>query len=163
MRVQLRIRLAAPADTVWDAIRNPVVFRLVSSPLLVIYSCEPSGAPKQWLGDGPHLVEIRALNLWRLGTQTIDISFTEIPDGTRIMIDDGNPQTGSLAMIRGWRHRMAVTALPDGTTLYRDRLDFDAGLLTPLVWLSLWSFWQWRAFRLRQLAQRQFRNLPGQG
>lgn len=163
MRVQLRIQLEASADAVWDAIHNPVVFRTVSSPLLAIYSTEPTGAPRRWQGDGPHRIEIRAFNVIRMGTQTIDISSSTRPDGTRIMTDRGKPQSGALLSIRSWRHRMAVTPLPGGTTLYRDRLDFSAGALTPLLWLSLWSFWQWRGFRLKQLARRQFENLPAQG
>jgi len=56
---------------------------------------------------------------------------------------------------------MAVAAGPNpGTTLFRDRLEFSAGALTPLVWLALWAFWQWRGRRLMQLApgfERRFR------
>lgn len=153
MKVQLRTRFAVNADDVWDAIRKPVMFRKVSAPLLEMRSLEPGGFPAQWLENAPHRVGIFALGVMPSGVQTIDVSYRTTPDGTRVMTDAGTPQSGALTVITSWRHRMAVTALPDGTTLYRDRLDFDAGLLSPLVWLSLWSFWQWRAFRLRRLLQ----------
>jgi hypothetical protein len=60
-------------------------------------------------------------------------------------------------MITSWRHRMAVTEQPNGRTLYRDRLDVSAGILTPLIWISLWVFWQWRALRLRAVLRRKER------
>ena len=39
-----------------------------------------------------------------------------------------------------------------GTTLLRDRLEISAGVLTPLFWLAMWAFWQWRARGLVRLA-----------
>jgi hypothetical protein len=47
---------------------------------------------------------------------------------------------------------MAVSATDDGRTLFRDRLAVRAGLLTPLVWISMWAFWQVRGARLKKLA-----------
>ena len=47
---------------------------------------------------------------------------------------------------------MAVTRTEGDRTLYRDRLDISAGLLTPFVWIGAWAFWQWRAFQLTRLA-----------
>lgn len=159
MRVQLRIHLPVDAETLWQALRTPAVFRAVSSPLLEMASEEALGLPDLWQGDGPHLISIRALNVIPMGTQTIDAHFKIAPDGTQIMTDAGQPQSGALTAITQWQHRMAVTALPDGTALYRDRLDFSAGALTPLLWLSLWAFWQWRGLRLRRLARSRFQNL----
>ena len=49
---------------------------------------------------------------------------------------------------------MAVSALPDGRTLYRDRLDISAGIATPFIWAAMWIMWQWRAARLRRLFAR---------
>lgn len=161
MRVQLRIQLPVSGDELWQAIRTPAVFRTVSSPLLEMASVEAGAFPEMWHGDGAHLIAIRALGLLPMGTQTIDVSFAERPDGTRVMTDDGKPISGALTAISEWRHRMAVTDLADGTSLYRDRLEFSAGVLTPLLWLSLWAFWQWRAMQLKRLARRRFRNLLG--
>lgn len=159
MKVQLRLTLNAPADEVWEAIRTPAVFTQVSSPLLNMTSEQPAGFPKRWLGDGPHTIGIRALGILPMGTQSIDVSFETRPDGTRIMTDAGKALSGSLTVIKEWRHRMAVTAREDNTTLYRDRLDVSAGLVTPLIWLSMWCFWQYRAVRLKQLARRRFAGL----
>ena len=70
------------------------------------------------------------------------------------MRDDGRGLDGVPGLIRSWYHRMAVAPHPDDATatLYRDRLEFDAGPLTPAVWAGLWPLWQWRGLRLKQLA-----------
>ena len=48
---------------------------------------------------------------------------------------------------------MAISPGPSaGTTLFRDRLEFSAGVLTPAVWIALWTFWQWRGDALRRLS-----------
>jgi hypothetical protein len=49
---------------------------------------------------------------------------------------------------------MAVSPHPDDpeATLFRDRLEFDAGPATLAVWPGMWALWQWRGRRLQQLA-----------
>ena len=56
---------------------------------------------------------------------------------------------------------MAVSALPDGRTLYRDQLLAHAGALDLVAWYPTWAFWQWRGLRLRQLAPTWSFDPPG--
>lgn len=153
MRVQLKLVLDASPDAVWAALRSPAVLAEVSHPFFSFEPLSPRGLPKTWT-EGPHPVAARALfDLIPAGEQVIDISYHE-RGGARIVEDDGGPVSGPLAVITRWRHRMAVSAADDGRTLYRDRLDISAGLLTPLVWIGVWAFWQWRGFQLTRLAPR---------
>lgn len=152
MNIFLRLTLDSSPDAAWRAIADPKVFAAVSAPLLRFRSLD-GGFPVAWDGSGPHRVAVYFLGLIPMGTQTIDISFTERPGNVRMMIDSGKPQSGPMRVIRGWDHRMAVSAGGNGRTLYRDRLIVKAGALTPLVWLGLWSFWQWRASKMRRLAK----------
>ena len=90
-----------------------------------------------------------------MGRQDIDLRFdTRTHEGVRIVRDAGRGVDGLPGVLRSWYHRMAVAPHPDdaGATLYRDRLEFDAGPLTPAMWAGLWPLWQWRALRLKQLA-----------
>ena len=96
---------------------------------------------------------LRALGLVPLGEQIIAVSFHE-GRAARIMTDAGGPQSGILAAITSWRHRMAVAPSGDGRTRYRDELEFRAGALTPVVALTLLLFWRWRGVGLRRLARR---------
>lgn len=151
MRVQLKLVLDAPPDAVWAALRSPAVLAEVAHPFFSFEPLSPRGLPRFW-PEGQHPVLARAL--WSIvpaGEQLIDIRERE-RGGVRIVEDAGGPVSGPLTVITRWRHRMAVSPGPDGATLYRDRLDISAGVLTPLVWIGAWAFWQWRAFQLARLA-----------
>ena len=151
MHVQLKLVLDCPPDAAWTAIRSPAVFGDVSFPLVEFEPLDGGEFPEQW-EEGPHPVRARALyGLIDAGTQDIDLRFRE-SFGRRIFEDRGGPLTGPLTIITRWRHRMVIASWPDGRTLFRDRLEFSAGLLTPLVWVGFWAFWQWRARGLKRLA-----------
>ncbi len=151
MRVLLKLVLDCSPDAAWNAIRNPEVFAAVSAPLTTFSSLEPGGFPASW-GVGDHPVEVKALGLVPIGEQVIGISFPNAPAGVRVMRDTGRGLSGPLALITRWEHTMAVSSAPDGRTLYRDRLVFEAGPITVLLWPVYWAFWQWRAIGARRLA-----------
>ncbi len=151
MRVQLKLVLDATPDAVWWALRSPGIQRELAHPFFSFEPISPRGLPRVW-PEGPH--SVRASLLWGLipvGEQVIDISYHDRGE-TRIVEDSGGVVSGALAVVTGWRHRMAVTRTEGDRTLYRDRLDISAGVLTTLVWIGAWAFWQWRAFQLTRLA-----------
>ncbi len=152
MRVLLRFTLDCDADTAWDVVRSPAAFRQASAPLLQFESLEREGFPQQW-SPGEHVVRGRLLGLVDAGTQVIRISYESRSPDVRIMRDNGGGLTGPFALIGGWRHSIAISPLPDGRTLYRDQLQFTAGLMTVPAWFGLWAFWQIRAIRIRQLTR----------
>jgi hypothetical protein len=153
MRVLLKLTLDCEPEAAWRAIQSPTVFREASMPLLDFKSLEAAGFPNRW-EEGVHPVEIRALGI-PIGTQSIRI---ELPDrrheGVQILRDNGGGLSGATTVFTKWDHRMAIAASPDqpGKTLYRDRLLFSAGALSPAVWPSMWAFWQLRGARLKALA-----------
>jgi hypothetical protein len=151
MRVLLKIELDCTPDAAWQAIRSPAVLEKVSFPLTAFTSLEAGGFPDTW-ETGDHHVLVRAFGVADVGTQNIGISYPKPRAGARIMRDSGPPLSGPLALLTRWQHQLAVSALPDGRTLYRDQLTFSAGAATLLVWPMLWAFWQWRGFQLRRLA-----------
>lgn len=151
MRILLKLVLDCSPDAAWRAIRSPAALQQVSWPFTAFEALNENGFSELW-SEGDHPVRVRALGLVDVGTQNIGISFKQRTDGVRVMRDSGPPLSGALTIITRWRHQMAVSALPDGRTLYRDELRFSAGLASPLVWLGLWAFWQWRAIGLRRLA-----------
>jgi hypothetical protein len=157
MRVLLRLVLDCSADEAWDLIRSPTAFRAAASPLLQFESLEAGGFPARWPG-GPHRVRVSLFGTIPVGSQRIDLSFDTRPNGVRITRDTGGGLTGAFTVIRRWRHSMAVSPLPDGRTLYRDQLEFSAGILSIPAWVGLWAFWQWRSLRIRQQARRSQRH-----
>jgi hypothetical protein len=151
MHVQLKLVLDCPPAAAWNAIRSPAVFSDVSFPLVEFEPLDGGEFPEEW-EEGSHPVRARALyGLIDAGTQDIDLVFHD-SHGRRIFEDRGRPLTGPLTVITRWRHRMAIATWPDGRTYLRDRLEFSARILTPIVWIGLWLFWQWRARGLIRLA-----------
>ncbi|WP_207454293.1 hypothetical protein [Desertivibrio insolitus] len=153
MRVLLKLELDCDPDAAWRAIKEPANLIALVKPVLVMRSLEPGGFPDEWHDGEPHEVAIDALGVVPFGRQRIEPHFVERPDGVRMVVDEGGGTGGSLGLVTEWQHTMAVSALPGGRTLFRDRLRVGAGALTPLVWLSMWAFWQYRAVRLRSLAR----------
>ena len=152
MRILLKLELDCTPDAAWNAIRSPNVFREVSFPFTTFSSLEEQGFPAQW-PEGRHLLGVRGLGVVEIGRQCVDISYDERRD-VRIMRDGGIGVSGLLSLVTRWRHSMAVSATPDGRTLYRDELVFSTGPATVLAWPVFWLFWQWRAFGMRRLAPR---------
>lgn len=149
--VQLRFRIRASADAAWAALHSPAVLAALYAPVLVV---EPLT-----LADEESLlhsaVRLRLFGAVPVGTQLIgayDETREHQGETVRILRDSGIPLTGPLASLDVWDHRMAVSPLPDGRTLWRDRLVFGgsgSALLLPV----LWAAWQWRGWRIRRLAR----------
>lgn len=149
MRVVLRVEIDAYPDEVWAMLHDPLALAQVVAPLLEIEPVGHRRFPPTWT-PGDHLVRVRLFGILPVGDQKIRLS-TSRRGGARILEDSGGPVSGALGLVRSWRHRMAVSPLPGGRTLYRDRLDFSAGLLTPAVWIGTWLLWQYRAIGIRRV------------
>jgi hypothetical protein len=164
MRVRLNLLLDCPADAAWEAVHSPAVFRAVSGPFTTADSLEPGGFPDRWSG-GEHRVRLRMAGLLPMGSQLIRLRDETLPDGTRVVHDEGGPLTGAMRIVTTWHHRMAISVepadlsptdldhtAPDARTRFRDTLEVGAGVVTPFAWLGFWFFWQLRARQLRRLA-----------
>ncbi|WP_395245775.1 hypothetical protein ACGGZK_08200 [Agromyces sp. MMS24-K17] len=154
MRVLLKLTLDCEADAAWRAIRSPAVLREVVAPWLDLASLEADGLPTTW-PEGRHRLQALALRRWPAGEEFVDISYPGgLPTGVRMLRDGGGALTGPLAAFHTWDHRMAISPLPDGRTLYRDRLLASTGspARDAALWYPTWAFWQWRGARLRALA-----------
>lgn len=149
MHVVLQLDLDASPDQVWQMLNDPLALGQVVAPLLELEPVGHRRFPPAWT-PGDHLVRTRLLGLLTIGDQRIRLTVSERA-GARILEDSGGPVSGALAIVREWRHRMAVSSLPGGHTLYRDRLDFSAGVLTPIVWIGIWMLWQYRAIGIRRV------------
>lgn len=148
MHVQLKLHLDCSPEAAADALADPAVMVAVTRPLLVYRPVDHS-FPRRW-DEVTRPVSAKILGLFSLGRTHVDLRWYEV-DGARVQEDTGRGIDGMFARMR-IRHRMALSPLPGGRTLLRDRMEFHAGALTPLLWPGLWLVWQWRARRMRQLA-----------
>ncbi|MEO5534666.1 MAG: hypothetical protein ABIR17_05985 [Pseudolysinimonas sp.] len=153
MRVVLQFELDATPDAVWEMLHDPLALGQVLAPLLRITPVGHRRFPPRW-SSGEHLTRAKVLGVVPVGDQLIRLSESTRGDA-RILEDSGGPVSGMLAVITTWRHRMAVSRIEGDRTLYRDRLDFSAGILTPVVWIGIWALWQFRANGIRRVIARR--------
>ncbi|MBC7519148.1 MAG: hypothetical protein H7248_09795 [Microbacteriaceae bacterium] len=154
MHVSLNLVLDCDPDAAWRFIRSPAGLTQASRPFMSFASREEEGFPEVWPA-GDHAVSVKALGRIPLGRQRIRISYPRGQRGARVVRDTGGGISGIFTLVHHWDHSMSVASAPQGKTIYRDRLDFRAGFITPLLWLSYWLFWQWRGLAIRRATHRR--------
>jgi hypothetical protein len=152
--ITIATTLAAPVDTVWEALQHPATLIAVSAPILRFRPIDPPAFPDRW-HPGEWQVSMWCLGILPVGRQVISISIESASHDRRVIRDNGR---GRLA--RRWDHRITVSPLDDGRTAYRDEVAIEAGALTPLIVLFARLFYMHRQRRWRALIARNA--LPGQ-
>ena len=56
-------------------------------------------------------------------------------------------------VVRTWRHELVVASIDDTSCRYTDRIDIDAGILTPVIVAFAHVFYRYRQRRWRELAR----------
>jgi hypothetical protein len=104
--------------------------------------------PDSW-SEGTYRVRLHLFGLVPFGEQAIVISIP--PTATGFALRDA----GHSALIKTWDH--LITIQPHGNgSIYRDRVEVKAGVLTPLIWLFAQVFYRHRQRRWRALVARKF-------
>ncbi len=135
--------LEAPADVVWPAATTPHAFVHVAKGMLRLPAAEHLDRPWR-VGD-----EIRGWT-FLFGVVPFSIhhlSIESIDERNRTIVSD---EGGGI--IRSWRHEITTTPLGDNQCQYVDRIDIDAGPVTPLVAAFAAVFYRYRQRRWRGLA-----------
>lgn len=137
--------LAAPADRVWAAVKTPSAFRTVTRGLLT-------------------MPVIRNRNdVWREGETVVGwvFLFGVVPFSRHHLcvarIDDSERTLSSRehgGLLKTWNHDIVVTPIDDQRCSYRDHIDIDAGVFTPIVGVYARWFYAMRQRRWRALARR---------
>jgi ligand-binding SRPBCC domain-containing protein len=133
---------AAPED-VWEFAMQTATLHHVAAPLLRF---EPEGRPlpRRWRA-GAWRVRLRGPLGLPLGWQEIRVSFPDVPPPLRQLRDEGRG-----ALVRRWDHVIEIA--PDGEgTRYTDKLEIEAGALTPLIALAARGFYAHRQRRWRRM------------
>ncbi len=136
--------LEASADAVWAAVKTPAAFRTVTRRLLVMP------------------VIRRRQDEWREGETVVGWVFlfgflpfsrhhlhvARIDESTRTL---SSREFGGL--ITTWNHDIEVLPIDAATCRYRDRIEIDAGCMTPVIALYARWFYRMRQRRWRALAR----------
>lgn len=150
MTIERSTVLDAPSERVWKEVNRPDLLRYVAWPLLTFEPVEPAAFPERW-AEREYRIRMRAFGLVPLGWQVIGIERPAPGGPARRLRDDGR---GTLA--RRWDHLITVEPAGPGRTRYTDRVEIEAGLLTPFVGVFAWGFYAHRQRRWRRLVDRGF-------
>jgi len=150
--VTVSTELPCSVERAGDEVMTSRLLTYVSWPLMAFEPIDPPELPQTW-EPGDHLVRMRLFGVLPLGRQTISISFPVAPPGQVLLRDDGSGQ-----LLRRWDHLITIepTGRPDRAR-YTDRIDVDAGRLTPVAWAWAHVLYRWRQHRWRRLVARDFR------
>ena len=86
-----------------------------------------------------------------LGRQTIAISIPLRGDSHIELRDNGFS-----GLISRWDHLITIRSVVGGC-VYSDRVEINAGVLTPFVWVFAWLFYRHRQRRWQRLVKDAFR------
>ena len=143
--VELSTVLDAPPERVWEEVNRPALLRFVAHPFVRFDPLDPPAFPERW-EEREYRVRVRQLGVIPLGWQVIRIERPAPVGGTRYLRDNGR---GALA--RRWDHLITVAPAGPGRTRYTDRVEIEAGPLTPFVWAYARAFYAHRQRRWRAL------------
>lgn len=136
--------LDAPADVVWAGVKTPHAFVHVAGAMLRFPAAERLDRP--WaVGD--------EISGWTLLGGFVPFSkhhlrIDSIDDATRTMRSDEHG-----GAVRTWRHTLSVEPIGDVRCRYEDRIEIDAGALTPIVAAFARLFYRYRQRRWQGLAR----------
>jgi len=149
MRVERTSEFETPASTIAELLFNPETMCFLLRPVVRVAPLLPDRLPLRWEA-GRYRVSLWLFGFIPLGRQNIVITDIVInPVAGRWGLHDD----GSGSLIRRWDHRLTLEALPDGRARYSDRVDIDAGLMTPAAWLFGKLVFAWRHRRWRRLVE----------
>jgi hypothetical protein len=134
MIVDVSTVLDCSAEKAWNEVQKSSVLLHVNWPLARLVSLD-GPFPERWsagltLGCKPF-----AFGLIPIGVHTLHID--RIDHETRQIQTREHDR-----LISRWDHLISIKPLHDSRSIYRDRIDIDAGSLTFLVWA--WANWLYR-------------------
>ena len=136
--------LEAAADTVWAAVKTPSAFRTVTRHLLAMP------------------VIRRRQDEWRQGETVVGwvFLFGFVPFSRHHLhiasVDESARTLSSRefgGLITRWNHDIEVVPIDAATCCYRDRIEIDAGIMTPVIVVYARLFYRMRQRRWRALAK----------
>lgn len=137
-------QLSAPADVVWKAVKTPAAFRFVTRGLIsmpVIRQHSDEWHEGETITGWVFLFKFIPFSRHHLHVEKID-------DSARTLT---SREQGGL--LRRWNHDITVTPLGQDKCIYRDRIEIDAGFITPIVVQYAKFFYRIRQRRWRELAK----------
>jgi ligand-binding SRPBCC domain-containing protein len=142
--VRVDTELGAPPERVWEALKKVDTFRYITRGLLGFRSLGPV---PDGLGPGD-VIRIRLLFFHAIPAWVHEIRIVVVDEEARRI-----ETTEHGGAVKTWNHAITVEAAGGGRSRYTDRIEIEAGPVTPLVWAYAHLFYRYRQRRWRLLAR----------
>ena len=142
--VERSTRLEASADAVWAAVKTPAAFRAVTRRLLSIPVI--GDRSDEWREGETVVGWVFLFGLLPFSRHHLHVA--QIDESTRTL---RSREFGGL--ITTWNHDIEVMPFDTTSCLYRDRIEIEAGVVTPLIVIFARWFYRLRQRRWRALAK----------
>lgn len=139
--VEASTHLDAPPESIFPRLLEVGTLAHVAAPWLRF---RPVGEPvTRWAVGVSHRFQLSLFGLVPLGSHEIELVTIDADEGLLESEERGR-------MASTWNHRITIDAVPGGSRM-TDRVELEAGALTPLVRAFAWVFYRHRQQRWRDL------------
>lgn len=146
MRITRESRLPCSPEAAWEAVRTSALLIELAWPLVTIHSAASEPLPERWPDGGVVLVRSKLFGFIPLGVRKV--GFERVDHVAHEL------QTReSDLLVRKWDHRIVVRPA-EGGCLYRDEIEIEAVLLTPVAWMFTQVLFWHRHRRWQVVARR---------
>lgn len=152
MRIHATSIFMQNQEIIWEYVQKTKLMEYVCSPFQAFKPINPGKFPERW-SPGKYEINLISFGI-NMGYHVIQIEFpTHDDEITNVQIVRDN---GYGKLIAKWDHWIFVEKVDANKTRYTDRIDIDAGILTPAIWLYAFILFAWRQSKWKKQIQRNF-------
>jgi ligand-binding SRPBCC domain-containing protein len=144
MVVRVSTELEIPAERAWETVKKVDTLRYITRGVL---GFRPLGEVPETIAEG-EVIRVRLMFFHVLPAWKHEIEIVGVDEQARRI--ETMEHGGS---VKRWNHVITVEPAGDGRSLYTDRIDLEAGRMTPLVAGYAKVFYRYRQRRWRKLAR----------
>lgn len=147
--IEISTFLSAPHETVIDHVERSELLQYITRGMIRFKPIDPPEFPERW-APGKYRAKMYWKGFLPVGWQVVQIEAQPVKNGVWSIRDNGYG-----GLIKTWDHMIEISA-KDGGTHYVDRIDVEAGILTPFVAIFAKLFYKHRQKRWRRLVANDF-------
>lgn len=148
MKLNLQSKMKVSQELLWSNLKNTSTFLKVGAPLMKFKDLDKKGLPAYWCQGETYKLNMYIFGFIPMGHH--EITFVRMDDTAKIIATDEKGQ-----LIKSWQHTMKVlNETTDQTSVFRDELSVENGLLTFPTFIGVYLFFVYRHFRIKQLIRK---------
>lgn len=146
MIVRVSTKLDCTPEAAWNEVLKPELLLHVAAPMAIIRPSRASAFPACWEAGPKYYCKSYLFGVIPVGERNL---FLERVDPSRREIQSREKDR----LVRKWDHLIRIGKSENGTAVYSDEIDIDAGIMTPVIWAWAMLFYHHRQKKWRARAK----------